>query len=80
MSYVPITARQALEWAKEDVSEAAMLLDTPVTGNYTINADLVTAILDRWIRRVEDTKPTKPGVTYRDGGPLGTIATKVRDE
>lgn len=61
-----ITAAQALEWAKEDVEALP-------SGSYAEDA---TDILDRWIKRVEDTKPK---LTYRDGGPLGTIAVKNRD-
>lgn len=46
----PITATQALEWAKEDVEAIRPLTST----------DDVIDILDRWIRRVEQAKPPTP--------------------
>jgi hypothetical protein len=58
MSYVPITAAQALEWAKEDI--AAQLTTEHPEASSARNEGIGAAIevLDRWIRRVQDTKPT----------------------
>jgi hypothetical protein len=55
LTYVPITARQALEWAREDVE--AQVSGANAHSERDEGLHEATAILDRWIRRVQDTKP-----------------------
>jgi hypothetical protein len=56
LTYVPITARQALEWAREDVE--AQVSGANAHSERDEGLHEATRILDRWIKRVQDTKPT----------------------
>lgn len=52
----PITATQALEWAKEDVE--ALVSGANAHSERDEGLNEAARILDRWIRRVQDVKPT----------------------
>jgi hypothetical protein len=52
----PFTAEQALEWAREDVE--AQVSGANAHSERDEGLHEATRILDRWIKRVQDTKPT----------------------